>query len=34
MLDKKFSCLPVIGEMDTIEGIVTKTDLLESVYRK
>jgi len=33
MLEKKISCLPVVDEADTIEGIVTKTDLLECICR-
>lgn len=35
MLEKKFSCLPVVDEeADSIEGIVTKTDLLQSLFKK
>jgi acetoin utilization protein AcuB len=29
MLENKFSCLPVVDELDAICGIVTKTDLLQ-----
>jgi len=35
MLENKFSCLPVVDEeADSIEGIVTKTDLLQSLFKK
>jgi acetoin utilization protein AcuB len=33
MLEKKISCLPVVDEGDVMEGIVTKTDLLECMCR-
>ena len=34
MLEKKFNCLPVLERSGAIIGIVTKTDLLESVSGK
>jgi acetoin utilization protein AcuB len=29
-VDKKFGCLPVVGEAQTLEGIITVTDLLQA----
>jgi acetoin utilization protein AcuB len=34
MLEKKFNCLPVLDRSGAIVGIVTKTDLLESLCGK
>lgn len=34
MLEKKFSCLPVLVRSGAVIGIVTKTDLLASMFRE
>ncbi len=34
MLEKKFSCLPVLERSGAVVGIVTKTDILKSVFGK
>ena len=34
MLEKKFNCLPVLERSGAVVGIITKTDLLESVFGK